>query len=392
MSSLADCLTPCDVPAPVSFLKNRALLATFAATFGGMSGFYLLFSVVPLYAMANGASEIGAGLVTGLLMLSTVGIELAMPRLTCSIGYRRLIGLGLFLLGAPALLLPFTTSMTAILAISLLRGMGLAIIVTAGPPLVAALVPAERRGEALGLYGAVSNMSAILALPLGVWLANSFGFAPVFIAGAAMALVGIAVAWMVPVRSEAVQASLGIFAGLRTSALMRPALVFLTVAMAAGIVTTFLPIVFGEGAGRFAALALLAQAVTATAARWLAGRFGDRHGSYGLVIPSLIAASTGVATLALIDQPVLVMLGMLAFGAGFGGLQNASLTLMFARVPRSGYDTASAVWNLAYDAGYGLGAVAFGVLAVTTGYAAAFAVTAAIILAALVPAWRDREG
>jgi predicted MFS family arabinose efflux permease len=392
MSSLANCVSPCDVRPPASFLKNRALLATFAATFGGMSGFYLLFSVVPLYAVAGGASEIGAGLVTGLLMLATVGVELVMPRLTRSIGYRRLFAFGLFLLGAPALLLPFTHNMVAILAVSLVRGMGLAIVVTAGPPLAAALVPAERRGETLGLYGAVSNMSAILALPLGVWLANAFGYIPVFIAGAVMALAGIAATWAFPSRTDAPDAALGILAGLQSPALMRPAAIFFTVAMAAGIITTFLPIVFGEDASRFAALALLAQAVAATAARWLAGRYGDRHGVRNLVIPSLLAAGFGVATLVLADQPVLVMIGMLAFGAGFGGLQNASLSLMFARVEKSGYDTASAVWNLSYDAAYGVGAVAFGVLAVTTGYPTAFALTAAIIMAAIVPALYDRKG
>lgn len=280
MPSRADCLVPHDVSTPPSFLRNGALLATFAATFGGMSGFYLLFSVVPLYAVANGATQVGAGLVTGLLMLSTVGVELAMPKLTHWIGYRRLFAVGLFLLGAPALLLPFTTSMAAILTISFARGMGLAIIVVAGPPLAAALVSTERRGEALGLYGAVSNMSAIAALPLGVWLANSFGYTPVFIAGAAAALAGITATGAFPARTATVQASLGILAGLRSSALMRPALIFLTVAMAAGTIATFLPIVFGDEAGELAALALLAQAVTATGARWLAGRFGDRHGQW----------------------------------------------------------------------------------------------------------------
>jgi predicted MFS family arabinose efflux permease len=64
---------------------------------------------------------------------------------------------------------------------------------------------------------------------------------------------------------------------------------------------------------------------------------------------------------------------------------------MFERVPKSGYDTASALWNLAYDAGYGLGAVAFGMLAVQTSYGLAFALTAAVILAAIVPAWFDKR-
>jgi hypothetical protein len=46
----------------------------------------------------------------------------------------------------------------------------------------------------------------------------------------------------------------------------------------------------------------------------------------------------------------------------------------------------SAVWNLAYDAGMGLGAAGFGVLAVRTGYPAAFALAAAVPPAVLTVA------
>jgi predicted MFS family arabinose efflux permease len=79
------------------------------------------------------------------------------------------------------------------------------------------------------------------------------------------------------------------------------------------------------------------------------------------------------------------------FGIGFGVIQNATLALMYARVPASGYGTVSALWNLAYDAGWGLGAAGFGVIAVHTGYSAGFALTAVLVLAALGPARRDRK-
>jgi predicted MFS family arabinose efflux permease len=52
---------------------------------------------------------------------------------------------------------------------------------------------------------------------------------------------------------------------------------------------------------------------------------------------------------------------------------------------------ASAVYNLAYDAGMGLGAAGFGVLAVRTGYPGAFAGVAILFGLALVPAWRTRD-
>jgi predicted MFS family arabinose efflux permease len=65
--------------------------------------------------------------------------------------------------------------------------------------------------------------------------------------------------------------------------------------------------------------------------------------------------------------------------------------LMFDHLPASDYGTASALWNFAYDAGMGVGAAAFGLVAVHTGFPAAFAFTAAVMAAALVPAWRDRR-
>src|SRR6266567_8711549 len=46
---------------------------------------------------------------------------------------------------------------------------------------------------------------------------------------------------------------------------------------------------------------------------------------------------------------------------------------------------ASALWNLAYDAGYGAGPAVFGLICACTGYPAAFALTGALILAALRP-------
>ena len=49
------------------------------------------------------------------------------------------------------------------------------------------------------------------------------------------------------------------------------------------------------------------------------------------------------------------------------------------------------MWNLAYDAGYGAGPALFGLICVRTGYPAAFALTGALILAA-VPAALRAEG
>src|SRR6476646_328889 len=108
-------------------LLSRALVLYFVSAFGSMTSFYLLLSVVPLYATSEGASGVGAGLTTGALMLSTVASELATPALLARLGYRVVLAMGLVLLGAPALVLTRPAGLATVLAVCLVRGVGLAI-------------------------------------------------------------------------------------------------------------------------------------------------------------------------------------------------------------------------------------------------------------------------
>jgi predicted MFS family arabinose efflux permease len=372
-------------------LVSRALLLVFVASFGAMTGFYLLLSVVPLYADSVGAGGVGAGLSTGALMAATVAGELAVPRLAARFGYRAVFAAGLVLLGAPALALPASATLAAILAIRAVRGLGFAVVVVVGGALVASLVPGERRGEGLGLFGIVVGVPGVAALPLGVWLVGEAGYPAVFTAGAAAALAGLAVVPGLPGRAPARERAVGVLAGLRTPALVRPAVAFTATAMAAGVVVTFVPLAVDGGSGRLAAVALFVQAAASTGARWWAGRFGDRHGPAVLLVPGVVATAAGMAALVLVDRPPAVLAGMAVFGCGFGVTQITTMTVMLGRVAPSGFGTVSAIWNLAYDLGIGAGAFGFGVVAAQTGDPAAFGVTAAVVLAALVPLWRDRR-
>jgi predicted MFS family arabinose efflux permease len=351
---------------------------------GASASFFLLLSVVPRYATAS-----GAGLATGALMLSTVLGELAAPRLVARYGYRVALIAGLTLLGAPALVLTASDGMAWIVTVCLVRGLGFALTLVAGGALTASLIPAERRGEGLALVGVVSGVPSLIALPLGVWLAAHAGYGPVAVAAGVAALAAILAVPGLPDREPTSGKPVGVLAGLRTGGLMRPGAVFATTALAAGIVVTFLPLAVPAAYGTVVAVALFVQPAASTAARWAAGRYGDRHGPARLLVPGLVLSAGGLSVTAVTGSPVAVLAGVAVFGTGFGIAQNATLTLMYARVPASGYGTVTALWNIAYDGGMGVGAAGFGVLAGVTGYPSAFAVTAALMLVALVPAYRD---
>jgi|HubBroStandDraft_4_1064222.scaffolds.fasta_scaffold38943_2 predicted MFS family arabinose efflux permease len=372
-------------------LITRPLLVRFVSIVGVAASFYLLLSTVPEYARAAGASAGTAGLTTTALTLSSVAAYLVAPRLIARYGYRSALAAGLAALGVPALLLAapgLDASVAVIMVVCVVRGVGFAVTCVAGYALTISLIPLQRRGEGLALVGVVSGVPSVTCLPLGVWLAAHVGYRPVFVAGGVAALAGLASVPWLPRSGRAAGPSTGIVAALRMPALNRPALTFSAAAMAVGIVVTFLPLAVARTATDVAALALLVQPATAIGGRWLAGRYGDRHGPAVLLGPGVLVAAAGLALLGLTAVPALVIAGAAVFGAGFGVTQNASLTIMYDRVPESGYSAVSALWNLAYDGGMGVGAAGFGVLAVRTGYPAAFALTAAVLPVVLVAAAR----
>jgi predicted MFS family arabinose efflux permease len=372
---------------PPPRLVTRPLLIRFVSIVGSAASFYLLLSTVPEYARATGASAGTAGLTTTALTLSSVAAYLVAPRLIARYGYRPVLAAGLGALGGPALVLAAPAGLGAnlavIMTVCIVRGLGFAVVCVAGYALTVSLIPPQRRGEGLAVVGVVSGIPSVACLPLGVWLAAHVGYGPVFVAGGAAALIGLASVPWLPRPARTADRPAGILAALRTPDLARPAVTFSVVTMAVGIVVTFLPLAVTRTSADVAALALLVQPAAAIGGRWLPGRYGDRHGPARLLAPGVLLAAAGMLTLSLAAYPAAVIAGAAVFGAGFGITQNASLVLMYDRSPESYVSAVGALWNLAYDGGMGVGAAGFGLLVVHTGYPVAFALTAALLPAGL---------
>ena len=148
-------------------LLTRPLLLRCISVIGSSVSFYLPLSVVPRYVASSGSGA-AAGLATGALLLATVVSELATPRLVARAGCRLSLTGGLILLGAPALALIASSSLAVVVAVSIVRGIGFAITTVAGGALTASLIPAQRRGEGLGLVGIVSGVPALVWLTPGI--------------------------------------------------------------------------------------------------------------------------------------------------------------------------------------------------------------------------------
>lgn len=362
---------------PLLWLLLFAMLA--------LGSFFMLLSVVPLFASETGSGMVGAGLTTGAMMLATVITELFTAQLFTKFGQRKVIAVGVLLLSLPTLLLLVSSALPMILAVSILRGAGLAITVVAGTAIAAAIGTGKRQGEVIGIYGVASAIPAVVALPLGLWLVDEFGFATAFIVAVALGVASlVAVPFLRAHPSDSVQGA-NPLALLRTRAIVRPTIAFTATTLALGVAATFLPLATEALLG-IAAIALLAQGVATTVARWLAGRLSDRYGSRRFLVPSMALASLGIAVLFFTDNPAAIIAGMAVFGIGLGAVQNLSLTLMLENTHAGDFARVSVLWNVAFDAGMGIGSVAFGYLAIATGYPWGFAILAFVMALTVVPA------
>ena len=379
------------VPEQEVLLTRPVILLTLVA-FAALSGFQLLLSVVPLYADEAGGGSSGAGLATAVFMLSTVLAQIQMPRVLGRYGYPRALAGGLLFLGVPAFFYAYAQTVAPILVVTLVRGIGFGIITVVFAALIVELAPPDRRGEALGLLGVSITLPTIFCNSLGLWTVERFGYEVVFVLGGAAPLLGLVVILGIrsaaPSRKEEEGAAAGFFAGLRRAPLRRIFLLFATATMAGGVVITFLPLAV-PGSGVFsAASALLLVGVTSTASRWWAGRFGDRRDPRLLLAPGLLLCALGMVGLPL--GGLVLVVGAVLFGIGFGLLQNATRILMMERVSKSEYGLGSTLWNAAFDAGTGLGAFAFGFVISAVGFSWSFSICSGLLASALILVLLDR--
>ena len=345
-------------------------------------------AVVPLFVDAHSTSSASAGLATGLMFLVTVIVELRTPHLMQALGNRVVLPLGAVLMGAAPGLFLLTSDLWAMLAVPIARGAGLALVVVAATATAVRQFPPHRRAEGLGLYGLSFTVPSIFLTPLGVSISDRFGFGMVFWSSIALALLCVALAPLIPADADEHDSPHGLLGLLRSPAILIPTLVFGVSTLAAGVIITYLALAVGEDV---AAIGLFLYGVASSLTRWLSGRMADRIGSGTILGPGLLVAGLGLAAVAATNSAPMVLIGLTLFGAGFGAVQNASMSVMFARAERRHVAHISVIWNLAFDAGMGIGAVGFGVLTEVTGYPAGFLLMAILILAAVLPAWRDHS-
>ena len=337
-----------------SKLPMPSLLALFTAGFLGILNETVPAGLLPKMSASLGLSESVAGQTITVYALATALTAIPLNAVLKNLGRRTLLVSALGVFAAANLVIALENSFTVILIARMAAGVAAGLIWSNIGGIAGRLVPENARGKAIAVALAGTPAALSLGLPAGTVLGDAAGWHATF--GVMAALCVALIAWVsasVPnLAAEPMSAHVSFPSILRAPGVRTILWVVAGSITAHTLLYTYIePLASRSGAGQIQWV-LLVFGVAALLSIWATGQFVDPH-HRGLMLVSscLLGASAAVLAVAFVS-PVVLYLGVAAWGLGFGGSATLFVT---AGIRAAGTDEVQAavvtVFNLSIAAG-----------------------------------------
>lgn len=160
----------------------------------GMGGF-MVVGLIPPFADAFDITTAQAGWLVTAYALSYALISPLLVSLTGRIGRRRILACGLLIFGLSCLLAASANSPTLVYGARLLSALGAGLVTPIAAAVAAGLSTPERQGRMLATVFAGLTFAQVIGVPLGGWLAFTFGWRSAFIVVFALSLPVVWAIW-----------------------------------------------------------------------------------------------------------------------------------------------------------------------------------------------------
>ncbi|HEY7140011.1 MAG TPA: MFS transporter [Methylomirabilota bacterium] len=386
---------------PPSAILSPAFLTLAVANllfFTGLAGFVLL----PLHLHRLGATEGQLGLIMACYSATAIVVQPVVGAWVDRGGHRAFLVTGAVLTSGAALL--FAAVPDALGLFPLLRalqGVAFSVFFIANFTVVVDLVPPDRRGQALGIFGISGLVSGAVGPALGELVVRGAGFRGLFLAAAALPLLAAGITARLrhlPERRpvERREGLPGLLRGI-VAAPRLPMTLGAAFGLGQGVMFTFFPTyALSLGVG-WVGLFAVSYSGAALGVRATASSLADTAGRRAVIIPALAlqaAATVLLAGLGILARslglpagPFLALAGVLAGGAH--GLLYPALTALVVDVtPPERRGRVVGVFMAFILLGQAGGAAGFGYLAHALGYGPMFAVLSLVLAGACAAAFR----
>lgn len=338
--------------------------------------FFSFAPTLPIYIEEFGGSSTFAGLAMASLTLAAV---FSRPFAGWGLDKygRKLIFLGgllLFLL--PSIIYISMVSVTFLIVLRFIQGLGWGVANTSSWTVASDIVPPERLGEGMGFFSVTLSISTAVAPGIALWLISQYSFEALFLACSLLIVLSVILAMIIKY-PQIKQAGKTKIVFLERAAL-RPAMVILFISISYSSPLSFIALYALRQGMASAGLYFAAFAITTLLSRPLSGIVIDRKGPKGydlVVLIGSIAIVAAILVLTWLATPLHLVIGGIFYGLGFGFIQPTILAQCIKCVPSVRRGAANATYWTALDIGVASGSIGWGFVANALGYSMMFFLT-----------------
>ncbi len=337
----------------------------------GLFTYNMVTPVIARYATTRGATLVLAGFIASAFMFIAVFARPLSGFLADRMGRRRIIGTAIVIDCLALVGYAFAPGFGTLIALRVAHGFFYALFGTAVATMAISTIPFSRRGEGMSWFSLSYVFAGALGPALGVFLSDHFGYVPMFLVGAAVALASLPLLFRVKAAAPSDSPSsfrptgIGDFISLKCLPLAAVICVF---AIIWGVIATFI-VLIGDDRGIVGiSLFFTVNALTLLISRPLAGRRADARGLSAVYYPSAIIEAAAVLLIAFSNQLwlILVSAACKALGSGTAWPSIQGRCGQLETPGRSG--VAMSTFLLGTDVGYAIGPALGGAIAHAYGY------------------------
>jgi MFS family permease len=328
-------------------------------------------STLSMYVEHIGGSKSAVGIATGILTMAALLFRSVFGNLTDNKGRRLVLLVGVSILSFVSLSYTFATTITMLLALRFLQGIGLSAQSTAVGTIISDIVPPSKLGAGVGYNGIAATAATAIGPALGMFLIQRFDYnifyIITFVFGAMALLFSFPLKYeknksilnKKAVSSEAFEKRGKKNVIFEASALPASLIVFFIMFTASSIfafIPSYAASVGVKGIGIF----FTVYAITFFINRTMTDKLTRKFGTSKIILSGMVILTASFLILSLARSLPLFLIGAVLYGIGFSSTQptlNAQAVSLCAPDRRG---VANSTFFSAMDIGYSLGAFAWG--------------------------------
>jgi MFS family permease len=318
-------------------------------------------------------------------------------------GRKEILSIGLIIILMATLLYSLATSITLLLLLIVLHGIGSGTSTTAANTLAADIAPAHRRGEAMGYFGMFSNVAMAFGPAVSVMLLDGRSFATIFLSWSAISLLSLMITSSIhetlPPACKAFRTPL--FTGLFTGAsqnpgirkswdfsgikvLLAPAFIMFLINISHSSIMSFLPLFALKQGIANPGLVFTTHAAGLLAIRPIAGRLSDVYGRASVIVPGIALLTISQWILSAVPSLEMSILVAGLYGLGFGAIYTSLIALMIDRATPSARGKAMGIFTSSFDLGLGFGSILWGLMLEFSEFVVIYAIAGFVAFLSLI--------